>query len=138
MPTIRDLEDLIIDAIYLDILCEKLGQKEQQLQIEHTMGRDLEPGMTEAALVALRTWCVLFQLLLSELTMVFPKASTTASVLSALDNKLAQIASYSATVAVDNEEHDRAYNVILKNVSKDAKKRGPLAVGVSCEVASIW
>lgn len=112
MPTIRDLEDLIIDAIYLDILRGKLDQKEQQLEIEYTMGRDLEPGKAEAVLAALQTW-----------------ASTTASVLSALDNKLAQIASYSAAVAVDNEEHDRAYNVILKDVSKDTKKRGPLTAG---------
>ncbi|KAG6912801.1 hypothetical protein DXG01_012029, partial [Tephrocybe rancida] len=41
MPTIRDLEDLIIDAIYLDILHGKLDQKEQQLEVEYTMGRDL-------------------------------------------------------------------------------------------------
>lgn len=58
--------------------------------------------------------------------MSFSRASTTASVLSALDNKLAQIASYSTAVAMDNEEHDRAYNAILKDVSKDSKKRGPL------------
>lgn len=112
MPTIRDLEDLIIDAIYLDILRGKLDQKEQQLEIEYTMGRDLEPGKAEGVLAALQTW-----------------ASTTASVLSALDNKLAQIASYSAAVAVDNEEHEKAYNVILKDVSKDTKKRGPLTAG---------
>ncbi|KAG1871800.1 hypothetical protein DFJ58DRAFT_890462, partial [Suillus subalutaceus] len=110
MPTIRDLEDLIIDAIYLDILRGKLDQKEQQLEIEYTMGRDLEPGKAEAVACG------------SE-DMV---ASTTVSVLSALDNKLTQIASYSAAVAVDNEEHDRAYNAILKDVSKDTKKRGPL------------
>jgi COP9 signalosome complex subunit 7 len=133
MPTIRDLEDLIIDAIYLDILRGKLDQKEQQLEIEYTMGRDLEPGKAEAVLAALKTWCVLFQLLLqlplSGVIMVFSRASTTASVLSALDNKLAQISSYSAAVAVDNEEHDRAYNAILKDVSKDTKKRGPLTAG---------
>lgn len=112
MPTIRDLEDLIIDAIYLDILRGKLDQKEQQLEIEYTMGRDLEPGKAEAVLAALKTW-----------------ASTTASVLSALDDKLAQIASYSVAVAADNEEHDRAYNATLKDVSKDTKKRGPLTAG---------
>ncbi|KAG6913305.1 hypothetical protein DXG01_007872 [Tephrocybe rancida] len=41
MLTIRDLEDLIIDTIYLDILHGKLDQKEQQLKVEYTMGRDL-------------------------------------------------------------------------------------------------
>jgi COP9 signalosome complex subunit 7 len=56
MPTIRDLEDLIIDAIYLDILRGKLDQKEQQFEIEYTMGRDLAPGTAESVLAALKTW----------------------------------------------------------------------------------
>jgi hypothetical protein len=58
MPTARDLEDLIIDAMYLDILRGKLDQKEAQLEIEYTMGRDLEPGKLEAMLNALKDWCV--------------------------------------------------------------------------------
>ena len=59
MPTIRDLEDLIIDAIYLDILRGKLDQKEQQLEVEYTMGRDLEPGKIEEVLAALKSWCAM-------------------------------------------------------------------------------
>ena len=58
MPTIRELEDLIIDAIYLDILRGKLDQKEQQLEVEYTMGRDLEPGKVENLLAALKGWYV--------------------------------------------------------------------------------
>lgn len=58
MPTIRELEDLIIDAIYLDILRGKLDQKEQQFEVEDTMGRDLEPGEIENVLSALQNWCV--------------------------------------------------------------------------------
>lgn len=57
MPAIRELEDLIIDAIYLDILHGKLDQKEEQLEIEYTMGRDLEPGKIESVLAALKDWC---------------------------------------------------------------------------------
>jgi COP9 signalosome complex subunit 7 len=56
MPRIRDLEDLIIDAIYLDILRAKLDQKEQQLEVEYTMGRDLEPGKVENILLTLKDW----------------------------------------------------------------------------------
>ncbi len=58
MPTIRELEDLIIDAIYLDLLRGKLDQKEEQLEVEYTMGRDLEPGKLEELLQALKDWCV--------------------------------------------------------------------------------
>lgn len=60
MPTVRELEDLIIDAIYLDILRGKLDQKEEQLEVEYTMGRDLEPGKIEALLVALRDWYAIY------------------------------------------------------------------------------
>lgn len=58
VASIRELEDLIIDAIYLDILRGKLDQKEQQLEIEYTMGRDLEPGKLEKLLEALQNWSV--------------------------------------------------------------------------------
>lgn len=58
VASIRELEDLIIDAIYLDILRGRLDQKEQQLEIEYTMGRDLEPGKLEKLLEALQNWCV--------------------------------------------------------------------------------
>ena len=58
MPNVRELEDLIIDAIYLDILRGKLDQKEVQLEVEYTMGRDLEPGKLEQVLFALQSWCV--------------------------------------------------------------------------------
>ena len=50
------LEDLIIDAIYLDLLHGKLDQKEEQLEVTCTMGRDLEPGKLEQILAALEDW----------------------------------------------------------------------------------
>lgn len=58
MPNVRELEDLIIDAIYQDILQGKLDQKEEQLEVEYTMGRDVEPGKVEELLKALQNWCV--------------------------------------------------------------------------------
>jgi COP9 signalosome complex subunit 7 len=71
MPRIRELEDLIIDAIYLDILRAKLDQKEQQLEVEYTMGRDLEPGRLENVLMTLNNWyVVLIMLLLSHCQLV--------------------------------------------------------------------
>ena len=59
MPSIRELEDLIIDAIYLDVLRGKLDQSKELFEVEYTMGRDLEPGKLENILVALQNWCAL-------------------------------------------------------------------------------
>jgi COP9 signalosome complex subunit 7 len=47
---------LIIEAIYQDIIRGKLDQKEQQFEVEYTMGRDLEPGKVESLLAALQHW----------------------------------------------------------------------------------
>lgn len=62
ISNIRELEDLIIDAIYLDILRGKLDQKEQQFEVEYTMGRDIEPQSLGNLLGALQDWCVFFLL----------------------------------------------------------------------------
>ena len=58
MPSIRELEDLIIDAIYLDVLRGKLDQSKELFEVEYTMGRDLEPGKLENILAALQNWYV--------------------------------------------------------------------------------
>ncbi|KAJ6624402.1 hypothetical protein B0H10DRAFT_1943287 [Mycena sp. CBHHK59/15] len=53
MPTVCKLEDLIIDAIYLEILRSCLNQKQEQLEVEYTMGRDPAPGAIDAVLAVL-------------------------------------------------------------------------------------
>ncbi|KAJ7217650.1 hypothetical protein B0H12DRAFT_1153486 [Mycena haematopus] len=102
MPNVRELEDLIIDAIYLDILRGRLDQKQAQLEVEYTMGRDLAPGAVDAVLAALRDW-----------------ASTTASVLSTLDAKLASVAAQTASRKERLAAHDAALQTVLLAASKD-------------------
>ena len=60
IPTIRLLEDLIIDAIYLDIIRGKLDQKEQQFEVEYTIGRDVPPEAVTEILTSLENWSVVF------------------------------------------------------------------------------
>lgn len=59
VPTIRELEDLIIDGIYLDLMRGKLDQKQQQFEVEYTIGRDLGPGKIESLLKSLQAWYAL-------------------------------------------------------------------------------
>ncbi|KAK0451077.1 hypothetical protein EV421DRAFT_1985516 [Armillaria borealis] len=108
MPTVRELEDLIIDAIYLDILRGKLDQKEGQLEVEYTMGRDLEPGKLESVLAALQDW-----------------ASATSSVLAILDSKIVQISSETTAAKKRQDEYELALQSNLKEVSeKNASTKG--------------
>ncbi|RZF35788.1 hypothetical protein LSTR_LSTR013749, partial [Laodelphax striatellus] len=43
IKNVRDLEDLIIEAIYADIIHGKLDQKNSQLELDYAIGRDMQP-----------------------------------------------------------------------------------------------
>jgi len=53
---LRDLEDLIIDAIYQGIIQGSLDQRKQQLEVEFAMGRDLKPESVDKMISVLRSW----------------------------------------------------------------------------------
>jgi COP9 signalosome complex subunit 7 len=133
MPSIRDLEDLIIDAIYLNLLRGKLDQKEQQLEVEYTMGRDLKPGQIEGVLAALRDWFVFDDWLVdSSMMLKFNRTETTQRVLQALDTSLSSLASQKAASAMELEEHERIYNANVKEIldrHKESKMASPMPMG---------
>ncbi|OCH94150.1 hypothetical protein OBBRIDRAFT_789489 [Obba rivulosa] len=107
MPNIRELEDLIIDAIYSEIIRGKLDQKEQQFEVEYTMGRDVEPENIEKLLASLRNW-----------------ASTTSAVLATLDDKLAALVSQATLTKAETQAYEKVYQTNLKEVydkHKDVK-----------------
>lgn len=41
MPSIRALEDLLIEAIYADLLVGRINQRDQVLEIDSVIGRDV-------------------------------------------------------------------------------------------------
>ncbi|PFH45402.1 hypothetical protein AMATHDRAFT_160038 [Amanita thiersii Skay4041] len=112
MPTVRELEDLVIDAIYLDVVRGKLDQKEAQFEVEYTMGRDLEPGKLESILAALQNW-----------------TETTSAVLATLDVKIESIAAQTAAKKASNEEYEKVLYTTLKDVSEKAKEKGGVKRG---------
>ena len=58
ISNVRELEDLIIEAIYQDVIKGKLDQKKKQLEIEYTMGRDVRPERISQMLDVLGAWSV--------------------------------------------------------------------------------
>jgi COP9 signalosome complex subunit 7 len=125
MPTIRELEDLIIDAIYQDVITGKLDQKEQQFEVEYIIGRDLEPGKIESILVALKTWFVTFVyhiVCVCVCADLVSRANTTSSVLSALDEKLTSLAACAVAKHKQDEEYDRELAATIKNVAEKQKE----------------
>ncbi|KIY52062.1 hypothetical protein FISHEDRAFT_56288 [Fistulina hepatica ATCC 64428] len=104
MPNVRELEDLIIDAIYLDLLRGKLDQNESQLEVEYIMGRDLAPGSLESVLTALQDW-----------------ASVTTSVLATLDDKIAQVARDAAATRAQRQQEEEALKMAVHEISEKQK-----------------
>lgn len=116
ITTIRELEDLIIDAMYQDVLKGRLDQKEQQLELEYTMGRDIRPGQLEQLLAALKSW-----------------SSQTEQVIDALDTKLTQIAAHQDQQKLDTELFIGQRNQMLIEVALQKKltKRSNTGSGVA-------
>lgn len=57
IKNVRDLEDLIIEAVYADIIHGKLDQKNSQLEVDYAgLGRDVRPGETGAVVDTLAAW----------------------------------------------------------------------------------
>jgi len=64
---VRELEDLIIDAIYQGIIQGKLDQKNKTLLIESAMGRDLQPDSMENMISVLNLWSNQSEILLKNI-----------------------------------------------------------------------
>jgi len=61
---VRELEDLIIDAIYQGVIQGKLDQKSKQLDVESAIGRDIKPESLDNMLHVLTLWGTQAELLL--------------------------------------------------------------------------
>jgi COP9 signalosome complex subunit 7 len=56
VANLRELEDLIIEAIYADIVHGKLDQKHQLLEVEYVIGRDIRPENIAEITAVLQDW----------------------------------------------------------------------------------
>jgi COP9 signalosome complex subunit 7 len=90
---------LIIDAFYQGILTGKLDQRQRQLQVMKSMGRDLRPHQLDETMQALASWSV-----------------STTRLLGSLD---AKIASLQESIQLNNqaqEEHNQKIEQLRKDI----------------------
>ncbi|XP_064598951.1 COP9 signalosome complex subunit 7b-like [Liolophura sinensis] len=57
VENLRKLEDLIIESIYADVILGKLDQKNQLLEIDYAIGRDIRPEQVSEIINVLQDWC---------------------------------------------------------------------------------
>ncbi|KAI9341819.1 hypothetical protein DFJ73DRAFT_843444 [Zopfochytrium polystomum] len=103
VANVRELEDLIIDGIYQDVLAGRLDQKKKCLEVEYGIGRDLPPGETAKLLNSLSSW-----------------ANTTENILRYIDQKLEAVAREMAAHTREKEEFEKA----LEEAKAKAKAAG--------------
>ncbi|KAI5702753.1 hypothetical protein M8J75_003725 [Diaphorina citri] len=56
ISNVRDLEDLIIEAIYSDIIHGKLDQRNSSLELDFAIGRDINPGDVTNMITEFQAW----------------------------------------------------------------------------------
>jgi len=96
---LRELEDLIIDAIYQGIIQGKLDQKLKQLEVESAMGRDLKPEAIDQMLTVLTTWC-----------------SQSETLLTTIKQKIDQANSMSEQEKKHTEEYEKRVEIAKQNI----------------------
>ncbi|OZJ03350.1 hypothetical protein BZG36_04209 [Bifiguratus adelaidae] len=89
---VRQLEDLIIDAMYQGLLKGKLDQQKHRLEVEYTIGRDLRPGQLDEMCNILQQWTATSQTTLATID------SKMASVNDAFARNLAEKENYAKEV----------------------------------------
>ncbi|XP_034030349.1 COP9 signalosome complex subunit 7a isoform X1 [Thalassophryne amazonica] len=57
LKNVRELEDLLIEAVYCDIIQGKLDQRNQQVEVDCSVGRDLGPNELPTIINTLQEWC---------------------------------------------------------------------------------
>lgn len=58
LKNVRELEDLLIEAVYCDIIHGKLDQRNQQVEVDFSVGRDLGPNELPNISNTLQEWYV--------------------------------------------------------------------------------
>jgi len=126
IATIRELEDLIIDAIYQDIVRGKLDQKEQQFEVELTMGRDLQVSQLPALLEELKNWYAVSLSYFSHMRLTLTHRSRrTAGVIGALDKKIDAVILEEKNAKAHTEHHEAQREAMIAEIqSKSKKARG--------------
>lgn len=56
LDSLRNLEDLIIEAVYADMFKGKINQKEQRVEVDFVIGRDIQPRMIDEIITTLGSW----------------------------------------------------------------------------------
>ncbi|XP_060618605.1 COP9 signalosome complex subunit 7a [Anolis sagrei] len=67
LKNVRQLEDLVIEAVYADVLRGSLDQRNQRLEVDYSIGRDIRREELSAITRTLQEWCQGCEVVLSSI-----------------------------------------------------------------------
>jgi COP9 signalosome complex subunit 7 len=103
IPNVRELEDLLINAIYQNIIHGKLDQRNKQVDIEYTMSRDLEAKQIIYIKNILSNWL-----------------NTSETVIEKLDQEIARIDKEVSAKITMQEKYDNDITDLIKRYKLEA------------------
>lgn len=108
IANVRDLEDLIIDAIYANVIHGKLDQQKRQLEVDYTIGRDVRMEDIGQMTETLKQWSAACETVLQSIETQIERANEKkASILSGrtdIDAEIRQIRDSLRTQQNDGDE----------------------------------
>jgi len=108
LKDVRELEDVIIDTIYLGLVKGKLDQKKQVFEVEYAIGRDIGPDDVDHMLSSIQSWF-----------------STSQELLKSIDKNI-----QSANLAIEQkkkeeEDNEKQRKTIIETIKAERESQGP-------------
>ncbi|KAK3907857.1 COP9 signalosome complex subunit 7b [Frankliniella fusca] len=145
IKNVRDLEDLIIEAIYSDIIHGKLDQRNSQLELDYAIGRDTQPGDLSHISSTLQAWCDACEAVLVCVESQIQKANAQKN--KSLKHKEAielEVANIKKTLKTQTQDSDEAMNTDMREASghgghsSDKSKKGFRVKNLRSSSAKFW
>ncbi|KFM67494.1 COP9 signalosome complex subunit 7a, partial [Stegodyphus mimosarum] len=125
MKNLRELEDLIIDVIYADIVRGKLDQKNNRLEVDYTVGRDIKPADVDIVVQVLQDWSDSCEVILNNIENQIFKANSMKEnqlkLKQQIDNEIAAIKKNMKTQPQDGDSVEEMREVLQPE--KSSKKK---------------
>ncbi|XP_054716483.1 COP9 signalosome complex subunit 7b-like isoform X1 [Uloborus diversus] len=128
MKNLRELEDLIIDVIYADIVRGKLDQKNNRLEVDYTLGRDIRPADIDIVIQVLQEWSDSCETVLNNIENQIIKANTMKDnhlkLKQQIENEVSSIKKNLKTQAQDGEVVEEMIEVVQPEKPSKKKPNG--------------
>ncbi|KAK4299741.1 hypothetical protein Pmani_028010 [Petrolisthes manimaculis] len=135
LSSTRELEDLIIEAMYTDIIHGKLDQKNGILELDHAIGRDIKPEDLPEIVSTLQSWCDTCDTMLSNIDQLITRANSDKERHLKHRNSLeTEVLNIKASLKSQVQEGDEA----LVSDSRDHDKKRPPKKGIRASSSKFW